>query len=31
MIDEIIGDELEYYKGMLREEGLKGLLEHLGV
>ena len=31
VIDEIIGDELEYYKGMLREEGLRGLLEHLGV
>ena len=31
VIDEIIGDELEYYKGMLREDGLKGLREHLGV
>ncbi|MCQ2555065.1 MAG: fused MFS/spermidine synthase [Clostridia bacterium] len=27
MIDELIIDEVEYYKGIFREEGLKGLIE----
>ncbi|MDD6154240.1 MAG: hypothetical protein PUB39_01580 [Eubacteriales bacterium] len=28
-IDDIISDELEYYKGILKEDGISGLLDQL--
>lgn len=31
VIDDIIGDEVSYYKGIFKEKGLKGLLEDLGL
>ncbi len=30
VIDDLIGDEVEYYKGIYEEEGIGGLLEQLG-
>ena len=29
VIDDLIAEEVEYYKGIYEEEGLKGLIEHL--
>lgn len=29
VIDELIGDEVQYYKGIYEEEGIEGLLRHL--
>ncbi len=30
VIDDLIGDEVEYYKELYEEQGIRGLLEQLG-